>query len=53
VDGSTLVILEMSLTALLCLGFGFQQLWSLRRANRRAAEEKAQKEAADPQKDHP
>lgn len=40
-DGKTLVILEMSLTALLCLGFGFQQLWSLRRENRRAAEEKA------------
>jgi hypothetical protein len=43
-DGKTLVILEMSLTALLCLGFGFQQLWSLRRENRRAAEEKARKE---------
>jgi hypothetical protein len=45
-DGKTLVIIEMTMTALLCLGFGFQQLWSLRRENRRAAEEKARAEAA-------
>jgi hypothetical protein len=46
-DGKTLVILEMTLTAGLCLGFGFYQLWSLKRDKKRALleEEKKAKEA--------
>lgn len=42
-DGRTLVILEMTLTAGLCLGFGFYQLWSLRRDKRQAELEKQAK----------
>jgi hypothetical protein len=44
-DGTTLIFIEMALAAVICLGFGFQQLWSLRRENRRAAEAKAREEA--------
>jgi hypothetical protein len=44
-DGNTLIFIEMALAAVICLGFGFQQLWSLRRENRRAAEAKARAEA--------
>jgi hypothetical protein len=43
-DGTTLIFIEMALAAVICLGFGFQQLWSLRRENRRAAEAKARQE---------
>lgn len=39
-DGETLIITEMVLTAGLCLGFGFYQLWSLKRDKRKAAEAK-------------
>jgi hypothetical protein len=45
-DGQTLVILEMTLTAALCLGFGFQQLWSLRRDKRRAEMDKLRKQSS-------
>jgi hypothetical protein len=47
-DGQTLVILEMTLTAGLCLGFGFYQLWSLKRDKQRALheDEKKAKEAS-------
>lgn len=44
-DGKTLILIELALVAFLCLGFGFQQLWSLRRERQRAAEAKARAEA--------
>lgn len=44
-DGNTLIFIEMALAAVICLGFGFQQLWSLRRENRRAAEARARQES--------
>jgi uncharacterized protein HemX len=31
ISGKTLIILELAISAVLCLGFGFYQLWSLRR----------------------
>ena len=34
-DGKTLILIELALVVILCLGFGFQQLWSLRRERRR------------------
>lgn len=39
ISGKTLIILELVITAALCLGFGFYQLWSLKRdkARTRAA----------------
>ena len=43
-DGNTLIIIEMVLAAVIGLGFGFQQLWSLRRENRRAAEARARED---------
>jgi Tfp pilus assembly protein PilO len=39
-DGETLVMLEMTLTAVLCLGFGFYQLWSLNKDKKKALQEK-------------
>lgn len=48
---STLIIAEMVLTLGLCLGFGFYQLWDLRREKAKdaakAAETAAAKTAAD------
>jgi ABC-type nickel/cobalt efflux system permease component RcnA len=44
-DGETLILTEMVLTAALCLGFGFYQLWSLKRDKRKAAEAKAKTHA--------
>ncbi len=35
-SGETLIIIEMTMTAVLCLGFGFQQLWSLRQDKKRS-----------------
>jgi hypothetical protein len=43
-DGETLVIIEMTMTAAVCLGFGFYQLWSLKRDKKKAElEEMARK----------
>ncbi len=39
-SGETLVIIEMTMTAVLCLSFGFYQLWSLNRDKKRALLEK-------------
>jgi hypothetical protein len=39
-DGQTLVIIEMTMTAALCLGFGFYQLWSLNKDKKKALLEK-------------
>lgn len=50
-SSSTLIIAEMVLTLGLCLGFGFHQLWDLRREKAKdavkAAEKAALKAAAD------
>jgi hypothetical protein len=50
-SSSTLIIAEMVLTLGLCLGFGFYQLWDLRREKAKdaakAAEKAALKAAAD------
>jgi hypothetical protein len=43
-DGQTLIILEMTLTAGLCLGFGFYQLWSLKRDKKKALLDEQNKE---------
>jgi hypothetical protein len=44
ISGKTLIILELAITAIVCLGFGFYQLWSLKRdkARTRAAREREQ-----------
>jgi hypothetical protein len=42
VSGETLVVIEMTLTAVLCLGFGFYQLWSLNKDKKKALLEKQQ-----------
>jgi hypothetical protein len=34
-SGETLIIIELTMTAGLCLGFGFYQLWSLRQDKKR------------------
>lgn len=44
---STLIIAEMLLTLGLCLGFGFHQLWDLRREKAKDAAKAATKAAAD------
>ncbi|WP_156323540.1 hypothetical protein [Bosea sp. AAP35] len=44
---STLIIAEMLLTLGLCLGFGFYQLWDLRREKAKDAAKAAEKAAAD------
>lgn len=31
ISGKTLIILELTISAVVCLGFGFYQLWSLKR----------------------
>jgi len=43
---STLIIAEMLLTLGLCLGFGFHQLWDLRREKAKDAAKAAAKAAA-------
>ena len=42
-EQNTLIGIEMVLSAVICLGFGFWQLWSLRREKRRDAEKAARK----------
>jgi hypothetical protein len=39
-SGETLVIIEMTATLVLCLGFGFYQLWSLNKDKKKALVEK-------------
>jgi hypothetical protein len=39
-SGETLVIIEMTATLALCLGFGFYQLWSLNKDKKKALLEK-------------
>jgi hypothetical protein len=45
-SSSTLIIAEMVLTLGLCLGFGFYQLWDLRREKAKDAAKAAEKAAA-------
>jgi hypothetical protein len=47
---STLIIAEMVLTLGLCLGFGFYQLWDLRREKAKDAAKAAEK-AAEAERD--
>jgi hypothetical protein len=42
-DGKTLVIIEMIMTAGVCLGFGFYQLWSLKRDKKKVLIDEAEK----------
>lgn len=39
-SGETLIIIEMTMTVVLCLGFGFYQLWSLDKDKKKARLEK-------------
>ncbi|MCA3629877.1 MAG: hypothetical protein IOC35_06095 [Methylobacterium sp.] len=47
-DADTLIVIGMALAAVICLGFGFQQLWSRCRENRQPGETKAHVEAKKP-----
>jgi hypothetical protein len=46
-SSDTLIIIEMAMVVVLCLGFGFQQLWSLRQDKKRtlAARQSAAEQA--------
>lgn len=44
-SGTAMVIAEITLTLLVCVGFGLQQLWSLRRMKKRDEAAERAKEA--------
>lgn len=50
-SSSALIIAEMVLTLGLCLGFGFHQLWDLRREKAKDAAKAAAESAAGPPRD--
>ncbi len=45
-EGPSLILAKLLLVTILVLGFGAQQLWSLRKANRLAARERAARDRA-------
>jgi hypothetical protein len=53
VEGDSLILAELLLIVAVVLGFGAQQLWSLRSASRKAALEKAKAAARTAHEDQP